>query len=177
MNKTRKIIFSALFVAITAVLTQIILPLPFTPVPANFALLGVLLSGVILGSKRGALSQFIYILVGTVGLPVFAGMQGGLAIIAGPTGGYLIVYPIVAFVCGKYVEKFGRGFLNYVVSAFISLVICYLVATVWIMALMKITFVSALAIGVFPFIIGDLLKIFAAAFIAQQVNKRKDFTF
>lgn len=177
MNKTRTIIFSALFIAITAVLAQIILPLPFTPVPVNFALVGVMLSGIILGSKKGALCQFIYILLGMAGLPIFAGFSGGIGKVLGPTGGYLLSYPVVSFLCGKYIEIFGRKFSNFIISTVVSLILCYIVSTIWIMFLMKLTFVSAVTIGVLPFIIGDLLKIFVLVFIAQAIYKRKDFTF
>lgn len=177
MNRIRTIIFGALFVAITAVVAQIILPLPFTPVPLNFALVGVMLSGMVLGSRKGALCQFIYLLLGTAGLPVFAGLTGGIGVVLGPTGGYLLAYPVVSFICGKYIELFGRKFFNYVISAVFSLIICYIVAIVWIMLLTNIPFPSALVIGVLPFIAGDFVKIFMTAFIIRTIYKRKDFTF
>lgn len=175
MKKTRLIVISALFAAITAVLTQIVLPLPFTPVPINLALVGVLLSGALLDGKNAALSQTLYLVMGAIGVPVFSGFAGGLSIIAGPTGGYLIAYPFCAFICGKYINRRGKGFLNYFIASSISVVICYFIAALWIMLSLNITITSALIVGVYPFVLGDLLKIFIVAFVSQTINKRKSF--
>ena len=85
-------------VAVTAVAAQIAIPTP--PVPFTLQVLAVLLSGLVLGPRHGALAQAVYLLVGTVGVPVFAEFSGGLGVILGPTGGYLISYPIAAAVAG-----------------------------------------------------------------------------
>src|ERR687889_115461 len=86
--------------AVTAVTAQITIPLPFSPVPFTLQVLAVILSGLLLGPRYGALSQAIYVLIGAIGVPVFAGFSGGLGIVLGPTGGYLLSYPAAAAVAG-----------------------------------------------------------------------------
>src|ERR671914_471000 len=90
----------ALMAAVTAVAAQIAIPLPFSPVPFTLQVPAVVLSGLLLGPRYGALAQAIYVLVGAVGVPVFAGFKGGLGIIFGDTGGYLLAYPVAAAVAG-----------------------------------------------------------------------------
>ena len=90
----------ALFAALTAVCSQIMIPLPFTPVPINLALLAVFTCGGVLGAKRGALAILVYILLGAVGVPVFVGLGAGLGILAGPTGGYIVGYIPAVIVFG-----------------------------------------------------------------------------
>src|SRR5829696_7645933 len=84
--------------AVTAAAAQITIPL--SPVPFTLQVLAVILSGLLLGVRHGALAQAVYVLVGAIGVPVFAGFKGGLGILLGPTGGYLISYPIAAAVAG-----------------------------------------------------------------------------
>src|SRR5918912_1625773 len=86
--------------AVTAVAAQIAIPLPFSPVPFTLQVLAVVLSGLLLRSRYGALAQAIYVLVGAVGVPVFAQFSGGLGVVLGPTGGYLLSYPVAAAVAG-----------------------------------------------------------------------------
>ena len=90
----------ALMAALTAVGAQISIPLPFTPVPFTLQVPMVVLSGLLLGVRYGALSQVVYLLLGAIGLPVFAKFSAGLGIILGPTGGYLVSYPFAAAVAG-----------------------------------------------------------------------------
>src|SRR3712207_3531477 len=91
---------TALMAAVTAVAAQIAGPLPFSPVPFTLQVLAVMLSGLLLGPRYGALAQAIYVLVGAVGVPVFAQFHGGLGVVLGPTGGYLLSYPLAAAIAG-----------------------------------------------------------------------------
>src|SRR5919112_6700852 len=91
---------TGLMAAVTAVAAQLAIPLPFSPVPFTLQVLAVILSGLLLGSRYGALAQAIYLLIGAVGVPVFAQFTGGLGVVLGPTGGYLLSYPIAAAVAG-----------------------------------------------------------------------------
>src|SRR3989339_1178484 len=99
-NYIKGMMFAALFAALTAAVSPIKIPLGFTPVPITLQTLMVLLSGAMLGARYGALSQFLYLVLGAAGLPVFAGGSGGIASLFGPTGGYLFSYPIAAFIVG-----------------------------------------------------------------------------
>ena len=96
----KAIILCGVFAAVVSVCSWITVPLPFTQVPINLAILGVLLAGGLLGSKYGAISIFIYILLGAVGLPVFAGFGAGLGVLVGPTGGYIVGYLLCAAISG-----------------------------------------------------------------------------
>ena len=86
----------ALMAAVTAVAAQLAVPLPFTPVPFTLQVLAVVLSGLLLGPRHAALAMAVYVLVGAVGAPVFSQFQGGLGVIVGPRGGYLVSYPVAA---------------------------------------------------------------------------------
>ena len=104
-NKLKGMVFASLFAALTAAVAWFKIPLPFTPVPITLQTLVVLLSGAMLGAYYGALAMILYITVGALGLPVFAGGGSGFGALLGPTGGYLFSYPIAAFVIGKMLEK------------------------------------------------------------------------
>ena len=101
MLKTRHMILSGLFAAITALLAQISIPLPFSPVPITGQTFAVFLTGAVLGGRWGALSMLLYIFLGAIGLPVFHNAQGGLHIVLGPTGGYLWGLCLAATCWGK----------------------------------------------------------------------------
>ena len=113
-SKLRGMVFAALFAAFTAAVAWFRIPLPFTPVPITLQTLAVLLSGAMLGPYYGALSMIIYLALGAIGLPVFAGGSSGIGALLGPTGGYLLSYPLASFVIGKMLEKKRLGsFLKY----------------------------------------------------------------
>jgi len=97
--KTPTLTSIALMAAVTVIMAQIAIPMP-AGVPMTLQTLAVTMAGVILGAKRGAVSMLIYLLLGAVGLPVFSGFRGGLAMLVGPTGGFLISFPIMAFIIG-----------------------------------------------------------------------------
>ena len=161
----------ALMAAVTAVVAQIAIPLPFSPVPFTLQVLAVILSGLLLGPRYGALAQAVYVLVGTVGVPVFAGFSGGLGVILGPTGGYLVSYPIAAAVAGLAVpavtgaarrRALSLGFL----WGCASLAVIYALGVTWLAVVTKLPFAVALAQGVLPFVLFDLIKVALAAFVA-----------
>ena len=103
-NRTTLLILTALFAALTAVGAWISIPLPFTTVPITLATMGASLAGALLGPWYGSLSMIIYLLLGAVGAPVFHNMTGGLGILTGPTGGYLIGYITSALLCGLLIN-------------------------------------------------------------------------
>ena len=132
-----------------AICSFITIPLGFTPVPINLATLGVFLTGGILGKKYGSISLIVYILLGAVGVPVFAGFKGGLGVLAGPTGGYIIGYLAAAFLTGLLVElvftKTGTDsgqrstksstsrFIGIILAMIAGLAACYALGTAWFM--------------------------------------------
>ena len=157
--------------AVTAVAAQIAIPLPFSPVPFTLQVPAVVLSGLLLGSRRGALAQAIYLLVGAVGVPVFAGFKGGLGVIFGPTGGYLVSYPLAAAVAGLAAYAAANApRRRALVASFLwgcgALVIIYVFGAAWLSAVSNLPLAVAIAQGVLPFVIFDLVKVVLAALVA-----------
>ena len=105
-SKTTYLVLCGLFAALMAICSYITIPLPFTPVPINLGTLGVFLAGGILGRKYGSVCVAVYILMGAVGIPVFSGFQGGLNVLVGPTGGYIIGYLAAAFTIGAIIDSY-----------------------------------------------------------------------
>jgi biotin transport system substrate-specific component len=149
-------------------------PLPFTQVPFTFQPIVVLLGGLALGSRLGCGSQVLYLALGVIGLPVFAAsatLPPGPLRLLGPTGGYLMVYPIAAFLTGYLAERgFDRRYLTSVLAMLAGLVVIYAAGITWLALFARtlganaaIGFNAALLSGAYPFIVPDLFKIVAAA--------------
>lgn len=98
---TQNMVLIALFAAVMAVISQLSIPMP-SGVPITIQLFGIALLGSVLGWKRGFLSVLIYILLGAIGLPIFSNLRGGISVLIGPTGGYILAWPIMAILCGIY---------------------------------------------------------------------------
>ena len=165
----------SIFTVITAVLAQISIPLPFTPVPISFGLVAVYISGIVLKPKHAAYSQICYLFLGTIGIPVYSGFRGGLAVLFGPTGGYLLVYPIMAWVVSmalnskksRQVERIQSKEIVLFKSAIaicIAHLLLYLGGTTWLSITTGNTFYASLVLAVFPFIPMDVLKILFCIF-------------
>ena len=125
-NHLKGMIFAALFAAFTAAIAPPLLPLGFTPVPITLQTIGVLLAGAVLGPYYGALSMILYVLVGALGLPIFAGGGSGLGALFGYTGGYLFSYPLAAFAVGFLTHSKKLSLLKYastIVLSFFAVVV------------------------------------------------------
>jgi len=158
-----------LAVMLTALAAQFTIPLPFTPVPFVLTPLVVLLSGAALGPRLGCTSQVLYLLAGVVGAPVFAPLvtlpPGALRLV-GPTGGYLLAYPIAAFVTGWLAERgWDRRYLTSVAAMLIGLAIIFAGGVSWQAVSVTHSLPAAIATGLLPFVVPDLLKVLAAAAI------------
>jgi biotin transport system substrate-specific component len=165
------IVYAALFGALTAAGAFIIIPLPPVPITAQTFFLNV--SAILLGGPLGAVSQFIYVMLGVVGIPVFAGGKAGLGVIFGPTGGYLLGFIIAAFIIGMVnrIKKSAGIFWN-IFSMLIGMLIIYFLGSLQLSLVAKMSFHKALAIGVLPFIPGDVIKILLAAIISLRLKGR-----
>jgi len=168
---TKKLILCALFAALTAVCAIIAVPLPFTPVPISLATLAVFLAGGLLGAKYGVISQVVYVILGAIGLPVFANFTGGIGVITGPTGGYIIGFIAAAWITGLIVTKTSGKFLWNIVAMIAGLALCYALGTIWFIYLTKTGLAAALLMCVVPFLIGDALKIIAASILVNRLRK------
>lgn len=169
-NRTKNIILCGLLAAVTGVCSQIIIPLPMIPI--NLALLAVLLSATLLGPKLGAISMCVYLLMAAVGIPVMAGFSGGLGALFWKTGGYVIGYVFCAFITGWLYKKFGNKFWKVCLVMAVGVLVDYTIGSIWFMAVTKMDILTTLMYCVFPFIIGDGLKITAAALITPKLKNR-----
>ena len=159
----------SLFVSFTVVCSQISIPLPFTPIPMNLALISVFMSGYVLGSAKGTISQFIYVLLVCVGVPVFANFHGGIGIVVGPKGGYTIGYIATSFIIGLFVKS-KRGFTIIGLSMIAGLLACYCLGMLWFMISTKTNIFKAVLIYIIPFFIGDILKIALSIFFSKRLK-------
>ena len=183
--KTIYITLCAVFAALTAILTQI--SIPIGPVPITLSTFSVLTAGALLGAKYGAISQFAYILLGAAGVPVFSNFSSGIGKLAGPTGGYLIGYVFAAWVVGFIIEKTentGKKLL-FLVIAMISGYLTYTCfGTIWFVIQSGSKLIYAFEICVLPFIPGDAVKITLSilltlrlrSFLQQQIQVRTKTT-
>lgn len=165
---TRTLILCAIFAALTAVFSQIAIPLPMVPI--NLAMLAVFIAGGVLGPWAGALSQVVYVLLGAIGLPVFAQFTGGLSIIVGPTGGYIAGYVVAALITGLTVQKWCKS-LPLALGMVVGLVACYALGTAWFMVVTGSALGAALLTCVVPFLIGDAIKIAIAAALSPRLRR------
>ncbi len=160
----------AFVTALTAAAAQVSIPLPFTPVPFTFQPMIVLLGGAALGSSLGCYSQLLYLAAGVAGLPVFANsplLPAGAARLLGPTGGYLMAYPIAAWVVGVLAERgFDRRYLRSVVAMTAGLALIYACGVAWLAFGARLPQAlgvqAAIVAGAGPFFLADLVKILAA---------------
>jgi len=172
---------AVLFVTVlTAAAAQVSVPLPFTPVPLTLQPMVVLLGGAALGSRLGFSSQVLYLLAGLAGLPVFAASpllpQGALRLI-GPTGGFLMAYPLAAFVAGRLAERgFDRRYLTSVAAMAAGLAVIFASGLSWLTiqlthAVGAQALQTALQTGLYPFIVVDVVKLFVAGAVLPGVWK------
>jgi biotin transport system substrate-specific component len=158
----------AFVTVLTIVAAQVSLPLPFTPVPFTFQPMVVLLGGAALGARLGMSSQLLYLALGVAGLPVFAAspLPQGVARLIGPTGGYLLSYPLAAFVAGALAERgLDRRYLTAVLAMAAGLAIVFAGGVAWLALVARPAggFGAALAAGFYPFVVADVIKLLFAA--------------
>ena len=156
------VLAGSLLIALSA---QVAILLPFSPVPVTGQTLAVLLVGALLGSRRGSLAVLTYVVQGLAGLPVFAGGAFGLVRLLGPTGGYLVGFVAAAFLVGLLAERgWDRRVSTTAAAMTLGNLVIYATGALWLAAFVG-GLDQALALGVAPFIPGDLLKIGAAALL------------
>ena len=168
--RTVDMAYIALFAVVMAVCAWISIP---ASVPFTLQTFGVFLAVGLLGGKRGALAVLIYLLLGAVGIPVFAGFNGGLGYMLGSTGGYIVGFLLSALVMWGFDAALGRKTWVLAVSMVLGLVVCYAFGTAWFMVVYArnsgpIGLMTALGWCVIPYIVPDLVKI-ALALVLQKV--------
>lgn len=174
MKQKRKVNISlmlqcSLFAALMCILSPWTIPIGI--VPMSLSLFAVVLTAVVLGWRKSVVAVFVYIMIGAVGLPVFSGWQSGLAVLAGPTGGYVWSYVAVCAIVGKCADMgFGR-YMMFVIG-FVSLIVCYMCGIVQYMAVTGATLMQAMTVCVYPFVVLDIIKIVVAVILGETIRRR-----
>jgi biotin transport system substrate-specific component len=157
--------------AVIAVCARLVLPLPFTPVPLTLANFGVLLVGLALGSKRGFAAAALYLAWGAMGLPVFSPVGvGGIAQLFGPTGGYLLAYPVVAFLAGWISERGRTSLARNVVGGVVAELVLF-AAGISGLAIVTGSWQRAVAFGLAPFLFAEVMKVMVAAAAVRPLQR------
>ena len=167
--RTKQMVLIALMTAVTCVLGPLSIPLPFSPVPISLTNFAIFLAIFVLGMKNGTISFIIYLLLGAVGVPVFSSFRGGLQVLAGPTGGYLIGFIFLALIMGFALDHFDRKLVPTIIGMIIGMVVCYTFGTVWLAKLLSLSFKEGLMMGVIPYLPGDAAKIIIAAIVGPKL--------
>ena len=166
------IALTALFAAITAVCSWISIP---ATVPFTLQTFAVFLSVGVLGGRLGTLTMLVYLTAGAVGLPVFAGMRGGVSVLLGPTGGYIVGFFFSALFMWAVEKVFGRSFRTLSLSMIPALLICYAFGTAWFVIVYSRTsgnigVASALMMCVVPYMIPDAIKMLLAGSLCRRLR-------
>lgn len=172
-NKTntsiKTIVQTALFTSIIVILSQIAIPMPFG-VPITLQTFAVALCGYVLGWKYGTLSTLVYVLLGAVGLPVFANFSGGMSVIFGMTGGFIFGFLVLAALSGLHIR-----IKNKIVSILLGLsglIICHVLGVIQFSFVTNTPFVKSLFLVSIPFLLKDVLSVIAAYLVAIAVRER-----
>ncbi len=174
MKRTLQITLIALFAALTAVFSQISFPIPMTPIVFTMGVMAVYFTAALLPKWDALLAQIVYLLLGAIGLPVYSGFHGGLGTLLGPTGGYLIAYPIMAFL-GAWIKELLEKthlprFISYLIALLITLIPCYLLGSLWYMQVGQVDWAASLVATALPFIPIDAVKVVCTAVLSVPVS-------
>ena len=172
-SKTYDLVYIAVFAVVMAVCSWISIP---AQVPVTLQTFGVFMAVGVLGGKRGTLAVLVYVLLGAVGVPVFAGFSGGIGALLGNAGGYIIGFIFSALVMWAIEHVFGRKPVVQIISMIVGLIVCYAFGTAWFMfaytrSTGPVGLMAVLGWCVFPFIIPDLIKIALAYVLSGKVRK------
>lgn len=165
----KDMVFTAMFTALIAVCS--IFSVPISEIPITLQTFAICLAAAMLGWKRGTISVLIYILLGAVGVPVFAGMTGGVGVLAGPTGGYIVGFIPTALIVGLAADKWDRGAIPLTVAMAVGVLVCYAFGTVWFMVVTKTALIPSLMMCVVPYLPFDALKIALAMILSNRLSK------
>lgn len=166
---TKTIVEIAMFAAVLAILSQVSIPMP-SGVPITLQTFAVALIGVVLAWKYGAISVVVYILLGAIGIPVFAGFHGGAQILVNYTGGFIWGFIFMAALCG--VGSVIHSKPLEIVFGMVGLAICHLLGVIQFMAVMKMGFAESFALVSVPYLIKDVISVIMAYVIGWQIRKR-----
>ena len=175
ISSTKRMVWVALFTAITCILAPLSIPIPISPVPITLTNLVLFISLYILSWKEALISYILYLLLGICGLPVFSGFSGGIGKLAGPTGGYLAGFIFLILIAGFFMQIFPKKKTLTILGMVLGMAATYIFGTLWLAAQMELSFTAALSVGVFPYLLGDAVKIAAASIVGPILQNRLFF--
>ena len=173
-TKTKSQIYPLVMTAVMAAVISAVAPfaLPIGPIPITLGTLVMYLAGYVLGGKRAGAAVLVYVLLGAVGVPVFNGFTGGLGVVAGPTGGYIIGFIPLALLSGLMVERFPNSRVIQFGGMIFASAVLYALGTAWFCVQAGKSLAAALSVCVFPFIPGDLGKMVVAMLLGPVLRER-----
>jgi biotin transport system substrate-specific component len=176
--KTTELTTAALLTALMCILSQIAVPIPFAAIVFNLGYVGIFLAGALQKPRGALLSILAYVMLGVVGIPVFAGFKSGIGTVLGPTGGFIIAYPIAAFLISLLIYRANKAENKNIAVIFLSMLagaaLCYIIGILWYMIYAKVSLVAAFAAVCAPFIIPDVIKAVAASAVSIVILKNKE---
>lgn len=172
--KTKDMIISGIFAAILCLFS--VITIPINSIPITLSIFAVFFISVISGLRKSLFTVMIYILCGSIGFPVFSGFRGGISILFGPTGGYIIGYLVIAAIVGFCSEKTKKEsvikrFLYLLFFSLVAMILCYTLGTLQFLLITNLNFKESLLICVYPFILFDIIKIIIAILLAENTRK------
>lgn len=174
-TKVAAVVEISTLISLTALSAQVAIYLPFTPVPLTLQTFVILLGAATVGAQKAALAQVFYLILALAGLPIMADGNGGLAAVYGATSGYLLGFIFASLAVGSLARKFStHKFKNVFFSYFIGSIVIYFFGVIGLMIYAKIPLITAIAIGVLPFVLGDIAKSIAAGVLLPSAWKLTD---
>ncbi len=173
-SETLNVTIAASLGVLTAVGAYVTIPLPFSSVSITAQTFFVLLAGLLLGARWGATAMVIYLMIGAAGFPVFSGGAGGIGVMFGPTGGYLIGFVFAAFIVGYIAKRaVGKGSKYrrelFIMGMIVGSAVIYAVGVPWLALVTNFTLTEAVVFGLLPFVLGDVIKAVAAVLVAESL--------
>ncbi len=169
-DKLLNMMITALFAAIIGLLAQITIPLPIIPITGQTLAIG--LAATVLGSRLGTIATLLYIAMGAVGIPVFSQMTGGLGIIFGPTGGFIVGFIPTAYIIGKYIEKTAPTIVQACIANLIGMIVTLAFGAAWLKFSANLSWTAALMTSVVPFLAVGVIKAILAGWLGILIRNR-----
>jgi biotin transport system substrate-specific component len=164
------IVFTSLFTALIVIGGYLSFPMPYSPVPIVLSDFFVMLAGLSLGAAGGATSVGMFLFIGALGIPVFAGGRAGLAVFMGPTGGFLLGYLVGVFIIGFISGKGKPSFIKNLIGLVLGNMIIFGLGVPWLKLVLKVDWGKALVLGLLPYMIGNGIKIIVAFALNQALH-------
>lgn len=167
-SKTKSLVTTAMFAALISIISQMSIPLP-TGVPITLQTFTIALSGYILGSMGGSTSVLLWILLGICGLPVFSNLKSGIGNLFGYTGGFLIGFPFLSFLCGL---KPGRKGMFHFITGLLGLLPVHILGSLWYSRVASVSLLTSVSAVSLPYLLKDVLSIIGAYIIGKKIKQR-----